>query len=68
MADKPLTLVFAAVAACVAVFAGWRGALPSQPVKGPRMIPWRWIMLLATAAGILLLVHYLQLIHPYAAS
>ena len=68
MPDKPLTLVLAALAAGLALFAGWRGALPSQPHKGPRMIPWRWIMLLATAAAILCLVHLLQLVRPYAAT
>ena len=41
--------------AALGVFAGWRGARPPNPLKGPRMIPWRFIMLLA-AAGALILV------------
>lgn len=41
--------------AALGLFAGWRGARPPNPLKGPRMIPWRFIMLLA-AAGALILV------------
>lgn len=31
-------------------------------------MPWRWLMLFATAAAVLALVHYLQLLRPYAAT
>lgn len=53
------TLTLILLAACVAlvVFAGWRGALPPNPARGPRMIPWRFVMILAIAALIFLLVH-----------
>ncbi|OYW40955.1 MAG: hypothetical protein B7Z42_03025 [Brevundimonas sp. 12-68-7] len=37
-------------------FAGWRGAQPSDFFK-PRMVPWRFIMLLAGALVFLLLIH-----------
>ncbi|WP_430424124.1 hypothetical protein [Phenylobacterium sp.] len=37
----------------VAGFAGWRGARPPNPMKGPRMIPWRPIMVLCATAAIL---------------
>jgi len=40
----------------LAVFAGWRGARLPNPHKGPRMIPWRWIMLLSTTAAVLVLL------------
>ena len=40
----------------LAVFAGWRGARLPNPHKGPRMVPWRWIMLLSTTAAILVLL------------
>ena len=36
----------------LAAFAGWRGARPFDPRKGPRLIPWRFIMVLAAAAAI----------------
>lgn len=37
----------------LAGFAGWRGARPPNPMKGPRMIPWRPIMVMAATAAIL---------------
>ena len=40
----------------LAVFSGWRGARLPNPHKGPRMIPWRWIMLLSATAAILVLL------------
>lgn len=55
-----LALVVAAVA--LAVFAGWRGALPSQPHRGVRMIPWRLVMMLACALVLLLVVHLAALL------
>lgn len=55
-----LALVVAAVA--LAVFAGWRGALPSQPHRGVRMIPWRLVMVLACALVLLLVVHLAALL------
>ena len=51
-----LTLSLLAGALTVAVFAGWRGARPSNFLK-PRMVPWRFIMLLAGALAFLLVVH-----------
>ena len=51
-----LTLSLLAGALIVAVFAGWRGARPSDFLR-PRMVPWRFIMLLAAALAFLLLIH-----------
>jgi len=51
------TLVFAAAAVVVAGFAGWRGARPPDLAKGPRMVPWRFIMLLSGAALAVLVTH-----------
>jgi hypothetical protein len=53
----PLTLVLLAAALALTVFAAWRGALPPNPLKGPRMIPWRFLMILAAALTMLLLIH-----------
>ena len=41
--------------ACVvlSVFAGWRGARPPDLMRGPRMIPWRFVMVLATSGAII---------------
>jgi hypothetical protein len=41
--------------AVVAGFAGWRGARPPNPFKGPRLIPWRAIMVFTAAAAVALL-------------
>ena len=47
--------------ACLGLFAGWRGARPPDPLKGPRMIPWRFIMLLAVAGTLVFLFSALRL-------
>lgn len=36
----------------VAAAAGWRGARPPDPQRGPRLAPWRFIMLLAATGAI----------------
>ena len=51
-----LTLSLLAGALIVSIFAGWRGARPSDFLK-PRMVPWRFIMLLAGALAFLLVIH-----------
>ncbi|HEY0650555.1 hypothetical protein [Phenylobacterium sp.] len=55
MSAGPLLAIALGLAA-VAGFAGWRGARPPNPMKGPRMIPWRPIMVLAATGAILFLV------------
>lgn len=55
-----LSLLFAAAA--VTLFAGWRGARAPDPRKGPRMAPWRFIMLLGAALIFLLLIHVATLL------
>jgi hypothetical protein len=52
-----LTLGLIAAAVALAVFAGWRGARPWDPRRGVRMIPWRFIMILAGTAIFLLVIH-----------
>jgi hypothetical protein len=52
MDAKPLIRLAVALAA-LAAFAGWRGARPPDPLRGPRLFPWRFVMLLAAAAAIL---------------
>ena len=50
--DFPLTLAISAGLLALAVGSGWMGARPPNPHRGPRMVPWRFIMLLS-AAGLL---------------
>ena len=51
------TLVLLGVALAVMVFCGWRGARPPDPFKGPRLMPWRFLMVGAAAIAMLLLIH-----------
>lgn len=57
-----VTLGLIAAFLAVAVFAGWRGAQPSNPLKGVRMAPYRLIMVTAAAAVLILLVHLVNLL------
>lgn len=52
-----VTLALLAAVLALAVFAGWRGAQPSQPHLGVRMVPWRLIMVTSAVAAFVLLVH-----------
>ncbi len=54
-----LTLTLILLFACVALtaLAGWRGARPPNVHAGPRMMPWRFLMLLSAAMATLLLIH-----------
>lgn len=56
-----VTLALTAAFLTLGVFAGWRGGRPPNPHSGPRMIPWRMIMLLSAAGAILMLAHLLNL-------
>ncbi|HVI31327.1 hypothetical protein [Phenylobacterium sp.] len=58
----PVTLALAAALAALTVFAGWRGARPPNPFRGPRMIPWRAIMVTAAAFLLIVVVHLLNLL------
>lgn len=52
-----LTLSLLAASVAATVFSAWRGARPVNLVTGPRMIPWRFIMLLSATFAALLLIH-----------
>lgn len=65
--DLTLTLEVAAAFLAVAVFAGWRGARPPNPHKGPRLAPWRFIMLLSAAILMFVLGHAVHLLTSGAA-
>jgi hypothetical protein len=57
-----LTLSLAVLLGAFAVFAGWRGARPPDPRRGPRLIPWRFLMALAALGVLVLLVHLVNLL------
>jgi hypothetical protein len=60
----PLNVTIAASVSLLllAAFAGWRGARPPDPLKGPRLIPWRFIMVTASAFALFFVVHLVNLL------
>ena len=61
MWNLPVTLLSAAVGIGLTVLCGWRGARPPDVVRGPRLVPWRFLMLLSAAWVLLMLVHLFNL-------
>lgn len=53
------TLILLAACVAAAVFCGWRGARPSMPGK-VRMMPWRFLMLLAAFGVLVCLIHLVR--------
>jgi hypothetical protein len=60
--DLTQTLAASAAFLAIAVFAGWRGARPPNPHRGPRLAPWRFMMLLSAAVLMFLLGHLIHLV------
>jgi hypothetical protein len=58
----PVTAVLAGVLLALALLCGWRGAQASRPLAAPRLIPWRFLMLLAFTGMIAMLVHVVTLV------
>jgi len=58
----PVTIGLATALLILAVFSGWRGARPPNLHKGPRLMPWRVIMLLSAAVLIFVLIHLVGLL------
>ena len=59
--DFKVTLGLFAAFIAVGVFCGWRGALPSQPARGVRMIPWRPLMVISAVGAFFMLIHLANL-------
>ncbi|MGR4863517.1 hypothetical protein [Caulobacter sp. LARHSG274] len=60
--DLITTSIAALVALALAVFCGWRGARPINVLKGPRMIPWRVLMMGSAVVLLLMAAHLLNLL------
>ena len=58
----PVTLGLIAALAALAVFCGWRGAQPPDLIRGPRLVPWRLIMVSAAAGVLVFTVHLVNLL------
>jgi hypothetical protein len=54
--DAPTLFAIAGGLVALAAFAGWRGARPPDFRKGPRLVPWRAIMVFTATAAIIVLV------------
>lgn len=59
--NLPVTSALLAFFLVFGAFCGWRGSLPSQPLKGVRMVPWRPLMVACAAGALLMLVHLANL-------
>jgi hypothetical protein len=59
--DWPTTLIAAGVLLVLTVLAGWAGSRPPDLMKGPRLVPYRFLMTLGAVGLMLLLVHMLNL-------
>jgi hypothetical protein len=60
--DLWLTLTFAGVALALTVLFGALGARPARPLAAPRLMPWRFMMLLAFLGVVAMLVHAVALL------
>lgn len=60
--DMTTTLIAGATTIALTVLFGWLGARPSNPAKGPRMAPWRPLMMATAVATLLLAAHALNLL------
>ncbi len=59
--DLAITLGGVLAAAALGVAFGWMGARAPDLRRGPRLVPYRFLMLLCAAATMLLLVHLVNL-------
>lgn len=58
----PVTLALIGGLIAIALFCGWRGARPPDLMRGPRMIPWRLLMVSASTGALIFLVHLVNLL------
>lgn len=58
----PVTLVAALAGALAAALFGWLGARPPDLRRGPRMAPYRFLMLLSAAWVLFMLIHAANLV------
>jgi hypothetical protein len=58
----PVTIALMTLFAGLAGVCGWRGARPPNPHSGPRLMPWRFLMIAFAAVVLMLLVHVVNLL------
>jgi hypothetical protein len=59
--DWTITLSLTALFVVLTALCAWRGAQPPNLAKGPRLVPWRMLMLFAAFGVIVLAAHILSL-------
>ena len=60
--DLPFTIAAAATFLILAIVCGWFGARPINVLKGPRMVPWRPLMMVCVVGLMLMVVHLVNLL------
>lgn len=60
--DMIATLILLAVASGLTALCGWAGARPPNPVRGVRLVPYRFLMIVGASATMLVLVHLVNLL------
>lgn len=58
-----LTATLIGLACCSALFfvGRWRAGQPARPERGPRLIPWTLVAIMAAAVGVILIAHLAEL-------
>ena len=54
--DLPIVIAVGVACLLAAVFCGWRGARPADPMRGVRMVPYRALMLLFAAVAVIMMI------------
>jgi hypothetical protein len=60
--DLPVTLSLAGAALALTFLFGALGARPFKPLAAPRLVPWRFMMMLAFLGVVAMLVHAVALL------
>lgn len=60
--DLTVTAAAAILFLILAVLFGWLGARPINVLKGPRLIPWRPMMMICVVGLMLMVVHLVNLL------
>jgi hypothetical protein len=60
--DWTVTLAATAALLAVTVACGWAGSRPPDPQRGPRLLPYRFLMALGAVGLLLMVVHMLNLL------
>ncbi len=60
--DLIITLAIIGICIALGAFCAWRGATPPDVLKGPRLVPYNFLMLVCVAVGLMMVVHLVNLL------